>query len=58
MKKFNHSEFIGWSGFVIAILGVALMVCGSNVQSDPVGWLGLGVGAIGAYMLVAYAVTK
>jgi len=54
----NYKEFLGWSGFVIGICGIALILLGDSGNSEPIQWLGVIVGAIGCVFLVYYSITK
>jgi len=53
----NLKGFLGWSGFTLAILGIALMLTGSNMDGTYVQWLGVIVGGIACVLLVGCSVT-
>tara|TARA_R110001592_G_scaffold19182_3_gene78846 strand:- start:819 stop:1082 length:264 start_codon:yes stop_codon:yes gene_type:complete len=54
----NYREFLGWSGCVLAILGIALCMLGSTLDGEVVQWLGVIVGAISCVFLVYYSITR
>ena len=54
----NYKEFLGWSGFVIGICGIALILLGDRGNSEPIQWLGVICCAIASVFLVYYSITK
>jgi len=58
MKKINYREFLGWSGFVLALFAIALMLLGDRSDGVLIQWLGVIVGAIACVFLVFYSVTR
>lgn len=53
----NLKGFLGWSGFTLAVLGIALMLTGSNMDGTYVQWLGVIVGGIACVLLVGCSIT-
>jgi tellurite resistance protein TehA-like permease len=56
-KRKNLKGFLGWSGFTLAILGIALMLTGSTMDGTYVQWLGVIVGGIACVLLVSCSFT-
>lgn len=56
-KRKNLKGFLGMSGVVLAVLGIALMLTGSTMDGTYVQWLGVIVGGIACVLLVGCSVT-
>jgi len=54
----NYREFLGWSGFVIGICGISLVLLGDSANSEPIQWLGVICCAIASVFLVYYSITR
>jgi hypothetical protein len=54
----NLKGFLGWSGFTLAVLGIALMLTGSTMSGTHVQWLGVIVGGIASVLLVGCSFTN
>jgi len=53
----NLKEFLGWSGFVLAIFAIALILIGSTSDGTIIQWLGVIVGGIACVLLVGCSFT-
>lgn len=56
-KRKTAKEFLGWSGFTLAVLGIALMLTGSTMDGTIIQWVGVAVGAIACVLLVGCSFT-